>query len=174
MSFVFGNFGDGNWRQAEAWIVLLAGAVEVNAILPKERYGNSFRGCGSNNQPSYWESDILPLSYLFSAFGQPGCIARFCNIWRNVTSLQLTYVASPDWTSRKHPHVDTSGPKTFDNDGRHPSRVAITSWSKINGITWIADLVRNGYLSYGKLSLKLLRLVNFFCLLALSSVGRQR
>jgi len=25
-------FGDGNWRQAEAWIVLLAGAVEVNAL----------------------------------------------------------------------------------------------------------------------------------------------
>jgi len=26
------NFGDGNWRQAEARIVLLAGAVEVNAL----------------------------------------------------------------------------------------------------------------------------------------------
>jgi len=27
----FVNFGDGNWRQAETWTVLLAGAVEVNA-----------------------------------------------------------------------------------------------------------------------------------------------
>jgi len=26
------NFGDGNWRQAEAWIVLLAWVVEVNAL----------------------------------------------------------------------------------------------------------------------------------------------
>ena len=30
--FFFVNFGDGNWRQAETWIVLLAGAVEVNAL----------------------------------------------------------------------------------------------------------------------------------------------
>jgi len=29
----FINLGDGNWRQAEAWIVLLAGAVEVNALV---------------------------------------------------------------------------------------------------------------------------------------------
>ena len=28
----FVNFGDGNWRQGEAWIVLLAGAIEVNAL----------------------------------------------------------------------------------------------------------------------------------------------
>jgi len=28
----FVDFGDGNWRQAEASIVLLAGAVEVNAL----------------------------------------------------------------------------------------------------------------------------------------------
>jgi len=28
----FCNFGYGNWRQAEAWIVLHAGAVEVNAL----------------------------------------------------------------------------------------------------------------------------------------------
>ena len=28
----FVDFGDGNWRQAEAWIVLLARAVEVNAL----------------------------------------------------------------------------------------------------------------------------------------------
>ena len=27
------NFGDGNWRQVEAWIVLLVGAVEVNAVV---------------------------------------------------------------------------------------------------------------------------------------------
>jgi len=44
-------FGDGSWRQAEAWIVLLAGAVEVT----KERYGNSLSG--SNTQPSNWEAD---------------------------------------------------------------------------------------------------------------------
>ena len=30
--FFFVNFGDGNWRQAEAWNVLLAGAAEVNAL----------------------------------------------------------------------------------------------------------------------------------------------
>jgi len=28
----FVNFGDGNWRQAKALIVLLAGAIEVNAL----------------------------------------------------------------------------------------------------------------------------------------------
>jgi len=28
----FYNFDDSNWRQAEAWIVLLAGAVQVNAL----------------------------------------------------------------------------------------------------------------------------------------------
>jgi len=31
-SFFFVNFGDGNWRQAEAWIVLLVGTVEVSAL----------------------------------------------------------------------------------------------------------------------------------------------
>jgi len=31
--FVFVNFGDGSWWQAEAWIVLLTGAVEVNALV---------------------------------------------------------------------------------------------------------------------------------------------
>ena len=30
--FLLVNFGDGNSRQAEAWIVLLAGAIEVNAL----------------------------------------------------------------------------------------------------------------------------------------------
>jgi len=30
--FFFVNFGDGNWRQAEALIVLLAGSVEMNAL----------------------------------------------------------------------------------------------------------------------------------------------
>jgi len=57
----------------------------------------------------------------------------------------LIYVASPDWTSQNHTYVDASGPKTFDNDGRHPSSVAITSWFKIKGIAWIADLVNNRY-----------------------------
>ena len=32
MFFFFVNIGDGNWRQAEACIVLLAGAVAVNAL----------------------------------------------------------------------------------------------------------------------------------------------
>jgi len=32
-------------------------------LLPKERYGNSHSGCGSNTQPSIWESDTLPLNY---------------------------------------------------------------------------------------------------------------
>jgi len=39
--------------------MLLAGAdraIEVN-ILPKERYGHSSSGCGSNGQPSDWEAD---------------------------------------------------------------------------------------------------------------------
>ena len=100
---------------------------------------------------------------LFSAFGQPGSIARFCVIWPNVTSLQLIYVASPDWTSQNHTHVDTAGPKTFDNNGRHPSSVAITSWSKIKGIAWITDLIRKW---------RLLRLGSFFRLFALCSVSR--
>ena len=32
IAYFFVNFGNGSWRQAEAWIVLLAGAVEVNAL----------------------------------------------------------------------------------------------------------------------------------------------
>ena len=84
----------------------------------------------------------------------------------------MIYVASPDWASRNHTHVDTAGPKTFENNGRHPSRVAITSWSKIKGIAGIADLVRKRYLSYGELTLRLLRLGSFFRLFALCSVSR--
>jgi len=109
---------------------------------------------------------------LFSAFGQPGSITRFCVIWRNVTSLQLIDVASPDWTSRNHTHVDTAGPKTFDNNGRHPSRIAIALWPKVQGIAWMADLVRNRYFIFGELKLTLLRLGNFFGLFALCSVSR--
>jgi len=30
--FLLVNFGDGNWQQAEAWIVLRAEAAEVNAF----------------------------------------------------------------------------------------------------------------------------------------------
>jgi len=110
---------------------------------------------------------------LFSAFGQPGSITRFCITWPNVTSLQLICVASPDWASRNHTYVDTSGPKTFD-DGRHLSEVVITSWSKIKGIAWVANLVRNRYLSYGELTLGLLGLGSFFRLFALGSVRRRR
>ena len=47
-NFFFVDFGDGNWRQAEAWIVLVAGAHS---------------GRGSNTQPSDWEADTLPPSY---------------------------------------------------------------------------------------------------------------
>ena len=50
-STFFFNFSDGNWQQAETWVVLLAGAVEVNA-LAKEYYGNSLSDRGSNTQPS--------------------------------------------------------------------------------------------------------------------------
>ena len=53
----FFNFGHGNWWQAEAWIALLAGVVEV----PKEHYGNSLSGCGSTTQPFIWEADTSPL-----------------------------------------------------------------------------------------------------------------
>jgi len=28
-------------------------------LTPKERYGNSLSGCGSNTQPSDWEADTL-------------------------------------------------------------------------------------------------------------------
>jgi len=31
-------------------------------LLPKERYGDSLSGCGSNTQPSNWEAATLPLS----------------------------------------------------------------------------------------------------------------
>jgi len=42
--------------------VLLAGGVQVNA-LPKERYGDSLGGRGTNTQPSNLEADTLPLTY---------------------------------------------------------------------------------------------------------------
>jgi len=32
-------------------------------LLPKERYGDSLSGRGSNSQPSRWEAETLPLSY---------------------------------------------------------------------------------------------------------------
>jgi len=35
-------------------------------LLPKERYGNSLNGRGSNTQPSNWEADTLSLSYCHS------------------------------------------------------------------------------------------------------------
>jgi len=35
-------------------------------LLPKERYGNSLSGRGSNTQPSRREADTLPLSYCCS------------------------------------------------------------------------------------------------------------
>jgi len=41
--FSFFDFGDGNWRQAEAWNLFLASAVQVK-LLPKERYGDSLSG----------------------------------------------------------------------------------------------------------------------------------
>jgi len=34
----------------------------LGTLLPKERYGNSLSGCGSNTQPSNWEVDTLPLN----------------------------------------------------------------------------------------------------------------
>jgi len=49
-------YGDGKQRQANAWTTLLAWTVEVN-ILPKQRYGDSFSGRGSNTQPTDWEAD---------------------------------------------------------------------------------------------------------------------
>ena len=43
--FLF-DFGDGNWRQAEAWNLLLAWLGWTP--LPKERNGDSLSGRGSN------------------------------------------------------------------------------------------------------------------------------
>jgi len=37
--------------------MLFAGAGAANTLLPKERYGESLSGCGSNTQPSNWEAD---------------------------------------------------------------------------------------------------------------------
>jgi len=34
-------------------------------LLPKEHYGNSLSGRGSKTQPSNWEADTLPLSYMY-------------------------------------------------------------------------------------------------------------
>jgi len=86
----FVNFGDSNWRQAEAWIVLLAGAVEVNA-LAKERYGNSLN-YGSNTQPSNWEADTFPLNYCRSHLVY---LALLLQPWLYVqhVNVELTYSA---------------------------------------------------------------------------------
>jgi len=51
-----------HWRQTNAWIVLLAGAVVRLTLLPKQHYGNSFSGRGSNTQPSNWEANTTVLS----------------------------------------------------------------------------------------------------------------
>jgi len=47
-----------NWRQTNACILLLAGAVEVNA-LAHERHGDSLGVCGSNTEP-YQPHSIPP------------------------------------------------------------------------------------------------------------------
>jgi len=47
---VFFHFGDGHWRQAEVWTLLLAGGVRW-ALLTKKRHGGSLSGRGSNTQP---------------------------------------------------------------------------------------------------------------------------
>ena len=52
----FFSFGGGKQRQANTWTTILAGAVEVST-LPKERYGDSLSGRGSNTQVSDWEAD---------------------------------------------------------------------------------------------------------------------
>ena len=124
------------------WLLRMVRSVFWSNVLRRRRLPGGC--CQSCARELLWNGGVL-----FSAFGQPGSITRFCVIWRNVTSLQLIYVASPDWTSRNHTHIDTSGPKTFDNNGRHPFRVTIMPWSKIKGIACIADLLRSCYLSYG-------------------------
>ena len=45
------DFDDGNWQQAEARNLLLVWTVEVNVLLPKERYGDPLNGRGSNTEP---------------------------------------------------------------------------------------------------------------------------
>ena len=81
----FVNFGDGNWRRAEAWIVLLAGQLR-RTLLSKERYGNLLSGCGSNTQPSNWEADTLPVSYCMLL--QALCFESFFIFYLSIISFQ--------------------------------------------------------------------------------------
>jgi len=46
---IYLSLGDGNWRQVEAWNLLLAGRVRWMLLL-KERYGDSL--CGSGRTPN--------------------------------------------------------------------------------------------------------------------------
>jgi len=55
----FWIFGDGNWWHAEAWIVLLAGAVEVNALCPRSATAIHSVTVESKSQPSNWEADTF-------------------------------------------------------------------------------------------------------------------
>ena len=59
MYFLLLIFDDGNWWQAEASIVLLAGAVEVNS--PAQGTLRRFTQW-PNTQPSSWKAHTLPLS----------------------------------------------------------------------------------------------------------------
>jgi len=63
LSFFKFDFDDGNWQQAEARNLLLVWTVEVNVLLPKERYGDPLNGRGSNTEPYNWEADTATLSY---------------------------------------------------------------------------------------------------------------
>jgi len=82
-SVFFYNFGDDNWRQVEAWIVLLAGAIEVNALAQ-----------GALRQFTQWlwieyptfqlEADTLPLSYC-----RPWAIAFTSTAAARSTELQV-------------------------------------------------------------------------------------
>ena len=92
------NSDDGR-PKPESWF--LPGQLR-RTLLPKERYGNSLSGCGSNTQPSNWEADTtteLLLARVFVFQKQWGMTyfsakERFVNTRLN----SKTFVLKPAWT----------------------------------------------------------------------------
>jgi len=72
-------FGDSNWWQTIAWILLLAEAADVNA-LAQGVLRPSLSGYGSYTQPSDWEVGTLPLSYCLPHWAT---FKKFLICWKN-------------------------------------------------------------------------------------------
>jgi len=103
-------------------------------LLPKERYGNSPSGRGSNTQPSKWGADTLPLSHCRSQF--------HCNAATRTTKQEDCFNPTRPGTT-----VPVSKPKSCECCRRNPS----WRWS------WTRKICLKGAFRWSLLNTKYLR-----------------